>query len=234
MDVPGRKAYYLNELVGSKWPNATKEAVLEWAEEGFFRLQVKAQFRLMDGEWFEGYAIIQPSDVRHFIKHDELGIGEFLNEKGEKIVPVSQDGVSVHVSLIRPIFSTDEKNKYAPATINVSYSELVVLTDEVESFEKKNNDLLGITTASPQKPMAKNTQKLCTPKEERTDIHIIGGLVELLLESTQEVLDEKPPYRSKAKLIKVLLERNEGLFGMTKRTLEDRFAAAVKAINEVD
>lgn len=103
--------------------------------------------------------------------------------------------------------------------------DLVVMADEVDRMEKEYPDLLAIKgkigagETSPWRPVPART--------ERTDIHIIGGMLELLLGEAGQT-----SFKSDAEIITTLIERCPGLPGMSKRTLEERFCKAKKAIND--
>ncbi len=220
--------YFITELVGKRWPEASRKDVLQWAGKNLFQLKIKTAFRLKNGRGGDDYAALFPSDAHWFEKYDKVKISRFLDSKRYELIPTVIRGRCLEQAVSSYITGRASVTRHEEQEIEiiVDFSELVVLADEVKRMEKKYPELLD--------PAISSSKKSMSPVVGRSDLHIIGGLVELLLESTQKHLEEKPPYRSNAKLIEVLLERNEGLKGMSKKTLETRFSDAKKAINAVE
>ncbi len=87
--------------------------------------------------------------------------------------------------------------------------------EEVERFEEE----YGITPL----PDIKNVTGISNPRLERSDLNILGRILEV-------VIDDKY-FPSETKFIDALLEQLEGVKGLSRRTLEERFSTAKKQYN---
>lgn len=102
---------------------------------------------------------------------------------------------------------------YYPTGAFPDPAELVIRRSDIESFE-------GRITEGNQLPPA-----AISPRERETFLNIAGGLLGLLLERSP---GGKPQslFETQSAIIDALLVRHEGKPGITKRTLEDKFAQA--------
>ncbi len=159
--------------------------------------------------------------------------GLYISADGDALAIslLAQGGKSAKIGLLKdkgssdidPVyikFLDDEKDSHAAS--RVSRSNLLISQKEVARMEKE-----APTSQSGDKNTAPPVNE---PARQKTDLIIIGGLLELLLRESKEHGPAK--FKSQAKIIDAFHECMGDYHGTSKRTLEDRFAAAKRAINE--
>lgn len=102
-----------------------------------------------------------------------------------------------------------------------SKNEIEVLKVEIQDLQKENAKLKNLHRQS-RKPAARN---------ERAYLQLIGTLVNLFLAKTPS---GKPysPFTSQASIISALMAHNRNKAGFSQRTLEEKFAAARRSIDD--
>lgn len=83
--------------------------------------------------------------------------------------------------------------------------------------------------ASPSAEAA-TTEKPLDERAETTYLNIIGGMLALMLGKSPAGVPQSV-YKSQAAIIDALLAHHENTHGITKRTLEEKFAAAKRSLN---
>jgi len=124
-------------------------------------------------------------------------------------IPPSQPELpftSLPIDLITP--------QYGPSNGLPSDSVLVIRTSALLEFEER--------LASEES----GEEKLPNEKEEKTNLHIIGALVQVILEGKL--------FPNEEKLRNQISKEYRGLFGCSERTIAGRFAEAKKLINKFD
>lgn len=112
----------------------------------------------------------------------------------------------------------------------VTIDDLVIPVREVERMEHEYSELTGEQPRQPVGEKTKNKESKPNPRMVRTDLHIIGGLLEILLGN--DPLKRDLPFKSKAALINALTVNLDGFAGISERTLDARFKEAQNAISE--
>ena len=185
-------------------------AYIKFSENDYELLEVdgvQTKFHVPSGETFP----LMPIVFQHI-----LG--------GSTFKPIFFVRDDISAQSVRHVDCSDE---YEPDDIEISREDLVVMAEDVARMEVEHPELLtgaasiGVSNDQPNKPIS--------PKAERTDLHIIGGMLELLLGVHSAI-----PFKSEATIITALVERCQGMPGITKRTLEGRFAEAKRAINATE
>jgi|GEM_PF-1973465 len=75
-----------------------------------------------------------------------------------------------------------------------------------------------------------NAEAALGPRQETTYLNIIGGLIELML-GESPAGKKLSVYENSAAIIDALLAKYENVYGITKRTLDEKFAVAKKRIS---
>jgi len=71
-----------------------------------------------------------------------------------------------------------------------------------------------------------------TPTRDSTYLNIIGAMLDLMLEASSPGRQRYSSFASQTALIEQILAHHEGKTGLSKRTLEDKFAAAKRSLGE--
>lgn len=215
MPCSKKKFYKLAELA-ERW-GKDEDELLHLASGGDLPLSVwyKGYFTTNsvndDGEHLQGqghhqgFLLLGRKDVCELLlAGDEVNVGGLFDIDGQYV----RFGI---------IYGNAEYQRF-------SRSDFVVLADIVDGMEAEDPDLLvgGVSVRVRNGFLGKPVSL----RAERTDLHVIGGMLELLLGKHNVV-----SFKSKAEIITALIERCQGLPGISKRTLEDRFAKAERAIN---
>lgn len=200
------------EKLGKRWRKSVAE-LLDMAALGGLELSV----------YYRGgkSAVANTERYNHF--HDDWGAvpadaAEFLSfEKDNVRRLIDKDGVEFYTCTSPPPGSKIPILRKTP--VSVPLSAVVVMADEVARMEADHPELLA----------TKGKSRQGEAKEERSDLHIIGAMLGLLLEK-----DSGAPYKSEAEVIRALIDWMPGTFGISKRNLEKRFSAAKQAIDSTE
>jgi hypothetical protein len=160
--------------------------------------------------WFEGHAL---GKVRgHFLSHRFLE--NWVQAKGVDLITL-QD--RENVDLYYFYFGNPPVEFKSTKKIQLKFEELVVMEDEIKRVEDK----LFKKKAVPSKH----------PRVKKTNLHIIGGMLELLL--GKETAEEVSNLKCQASIIEALLISCNNMEGISKRTIEGRFAKANRFVNSL-
>lgn len=88
---------------------------------------------------------------------------------------------------------------------------------------------LSSTTLTEDKKTRPALQKKEDPRLSRTDLNIIGALLEIISGVTTD--NRHPDFSNEADLISFMAEKYNGIQGISKRTLEARFPSARESLN---
>ena len=140
-------------------------------------------------------------DGQKILLHCERSYEGYVQMTDDLIV---EDGVLVEESkIINPPF--------------ICLGNIIVLPDQVRRTEAETAEVKN-----------EYKDKTTSPKAKRTDIHIIGGLLDIVKGKYSCEL----PIKTNQGIIDVLIEKLDGFSGISKRTLEERFAKAKRALSE--
>jgi hypothetical protein len=114
----------------------------------------------------------------------------------------------------------DVCSRHEPVTSLLEDGVLVV--EEWALIEFENHHIKNHTNA------AINTS--LTQKEKTTYLNIIGGLLELMLGETPAG-NKQSVFKDNTAIINALLAHHDGKQGISKRTLESKFAAAKRSLD---
>ncbi len=232
---PNMKLYFRLKELAARW-QITEEEILHMAAKGRVRLST----------WWRGKSALIISGtikewrfINEFIAIDsrkfaiavlenlytsshagEMRLHEGYLQDGRKILLHSERSYEGYAQMTDDLIVEDGVLVEGAAEINpplICLGDIIVLPEEVKRIE---------TATAEGKNRGRD--KTTSPKTERTDIHIIGGLLDLVKgEYTCEL-----PFKTNQGIIDVLVEKLDGFSGISKRTLEERFAKAKKALSE--
>jgi hypothetical protein len=77
-----------------------------------------------------------------------------------------------------------------------------------------------------------NEKEKLDPREETTYLHIIGALLDFISGETPTI-SAHPDFTKRAKLIEILDKQYAGYAGLTKRTLQSKFAQAKRKFEDI-
>ena len=232
---PTMKLYFRLKELANRW-QITEEEILHMAAKG----------RLGFSIWWRGKAGLIKNDtieewrfINEFIAIDsrkfaiavlenlytssdagEMRLHEGYLRDGRKILLHCERSYENYVRMTDDLIVEDGVLVEETTAINpplICLGNIMVLPEEVKRIE-----------AAMAEGKNRCQDKTTSPKTERTDIHIIGGLLDIVKgEYTCEL-----PFKTNQGIIDVLVEKLDGFSGISKRTLEERFAKARKALSE--
>ena len=132
-----------------------------------------------------------------------------------------------------PLWFDEEKKDWISCTMEIKKEDLLIKASSVHLLEKiypeincaeyRDNKEDAISSGIEQPKKNHRTQKKADNKIEKTNLTIIGALIELLKTGSS--------FKSNADIIKEITEeRYENVHGLSKTNLEQRFAIATKAL----
>jgi hypothetical protein len=142
-----------------------------------------------------------------------IAIEQIPKDEAEQLLAQHREDRKAFVSRRK---SWRDPNNFYPASTLPEDSVLVVRTDALREFEQS---LLGEPSASVGR------------REESTYLNIIGGLLHLLLGESPASGKKYSAFSSQEAVIDGLLAHFPALPGISKRTLESKFAAANRSVD---
>lgn len=226
MALPGKIFYRLPE-VAERW-NKEEDELLQWGASNLLEFSVA----------YSGGPLLPLNDQIHAAhKRNEpiLTTNAPIASRGYLPLPGKSIFTILHEGEVIPVFA-DKEGSFVVGAKSVilkdnvqgyrlidhpkfTAEDLVIIAEEVTRMEVDHPELLADKRNTPQGEA----------KRSRSDLHIIGGMLEFLLGEHGAV-----NFKSQAEIIDALVEHCPGLPGMTKRTLESRFAEARKAITATE
>ncbi|MFQ6555802.1 protein kinase [Pseudomonas sp. Lb2C1-1] len=113
---------------------------------------------------------------------------------------------------------TEKLSNYKSKKISTAYQELITELEAI-GLEKENIRLML------------NSNKKVSDRSETVYLHIIGAMLTLLLGHSPS---GKPHsvFRSQSAIVDALIAHNKELPGVSKRTLDEKFAAAKRSLSK--
>lgn len=178
-----------------------------WVHKSFLALTYDDNREALTGNAI-GFFFVPPHTLGAFLAGEEVECPLLFKDEKTPLIPqVSEFGIIPRGGVYRKKEST---------TVTVKRSELQVRSDDIAIIEEEYL----------QHDQEKQNRKPRTPANnqtaEKTDLKIIGALLSLL--------NGLSGYDSEASIIDAITDRFEKERGLGKRTLEDRFAKAKKAL----
>ncbi len=174
--------------------------------------------------YVDGYSVLESRDIRNFWMSLREGGEFFAREFSMKYGEV--DGVDKDLIGYTGVWNMDLDGKH-----DIHAGDVYVNKNDLDEFHNK----LGIPYKSDNHDRideSVNTfDSVLNPKAEKTHLHIIGALLDYIKGDTPTI-DKHQSFKSEAAMIAVLAEQYRGYSGMSKRTLETKFAMA-KRLYEV-
>lgn len=213
-------------VLADEWSKTVTE-LLRWVSNGDmealfgYKGYIKTQFgRELE---YSGWAKVDTKDITLLQSLTDVTLKHFYihskNGSLEKVEPLKRYLMYNRIEG----FIHDENFK-------ISIDNLVVMSSEVERMELKYPEL---TREQPRQPVGDKTKDKKSgpdPRVTRTDLYIIGGLLEIIL--GKDASQEKLPFETQSLLIDTLLLNLKDFPGISKRTLEARFSDANTAIRK--
>lgn len=210
MALPEQKFYELLDLAEKRWPNVTENMLFQWGEEGLLKISTHSRLLLLHSHEnsipFTGDVALDPSALFRLKVYQADNLYLITEQNG-------------------PVLYRQKSENSLP--IHIDRDSLVVMTDEVARMETDYPELL-VKHPGGRLKKGKNVAERnildATAKEEITDIHIIGALLDAVMSGEK--------FKSETKLRDYIAKKFKGFQGCAESTLAKRFKKAKEKLLE--